>query len=623
MKLVAIKVQGFRCLREVDAPIADLTILLGSNNAGKSTFLRALDFFFNGASLVSDDLFAGSEGAISVEATFDDLTATDRDAFTIYGRGDRMVLRRWWESGDEGITGRSRRFADFEAIRSAPGNSRRKVFREYREANPEKELGEATTIEAIEEELLTWEMQNAILCQPVDADAGSLFGFKNVGQKRLSDRYKFVLVPAVTDASSEAVERKGTILQRLLGAIAEQRAEADARLGNLQDEMRSRYSEVIEESHGPTLTDLGERLTEQMRKYIPAADILIEPQAPELSIRPPSVMLRAGESRNVTDIGRQGHGFQRTFIISALEYLASSEDVVGSDPPTLHLAIEEPELYQHPPRARHFSSTLHALARRPAVQVCFATHSPYFVGPSDLSGIRLFCQIPSAVGGCGQLETKIVVGDLESVRSHVPEQKELPRYVARTLDVTLGEALFAKAVLLVEGEIDSAVLSQAAHLRSIDLSALGIVVAAPGKTSIPIAAAVLDSLEIPYFVVFDGDSNAKDYEKCAECGRGRDRRRAAVAGENKKILAAVGAKEDDFPETVVHDDFACFGVDLETYLASEIDDFEGKTQTVAREMRWKAKSPEVYAEQLEQGGSDALPPLLVEIFERAVELTRS
>ncbi len=603
----------------------ELTILLGSNNVGKSTFLAALDFFFNGGSLTADDRFFGAGGAISVEATFDELTEADREAFTIYARGDRMVLRRSWEDGEERITGRSRRYAGFEAIRTAPGQSRRRIYREYREANPDDGLAEATTVEAIEQELLTWEMQNADRCDPVDADATSLFGYRSVGQRRLADRYKFVLVPAVRDAASEVVERKGTILQQLLAAIAEQRADADSQLVDLENEMRTRYSEVVEASHAPTLIALGKRLTEQMRRYIPSADILVEPKPPELSLAPPNVTLRAGEAENVTDLGRQGHGFQRTFIISALEFLAGSELVAGTDPPTLHLAIEEPELYQHPPRARHFSSTLHALAERAAVQVSYATHSPYFVGPSDLAGIRRFRQRRPEDPEHEEpgLETHVTIGNLETVRTFLPKQKELPRFVARTLDVSLGEALFGKAVLLVEGETDAAVIRQAADLRGIQLPALGVVVAAPGKSQIPIAAAVLDALEIRRFVLFDADSDAEDTEQCEACGRGGDARRAAVALENRRILVAIGAPEEDFPETAVNDDFACFSVNLEDYLESEIPDFLTRAKAIADEMRWKMKSPEVYAELVEQIGRDDIPLMLAEITDRLVALAQA
>ena len=218
------------------------------------------------------------------------------------------------------------------------------------------------------------------------------------------------------------------------------------------------------------------------------------------------------------------------------------------------------------------------------------------------------------------MQTKIVVGGLENVRAHVPQQKELPRYVARTLDVALGEALFARAVLLVEGETDTATLDQTARLRNVDLAANGIVIAAPGKSSIPIAAAVLDALEIPYYVVFDGDSDATDHEPCRECGRGRDEKRKSVAKDNQRILAALGEQDEDFPSTGARDRFACFAVDLEDFLSSEIEGYGEAIRSMAAEMQWKAKSPEVYAEVIERNGSDNLPNLLVEIIDRAVGL---
>ena len=101
------------------------------------------------------------------------------------------------------------------------------------------------------------------------------------------------------------------------------------------------------------------------------------------SIDPPRIDLRGGEEQELTDLGRQGHGFQRAFVISILEYLADTESTEDSlKKPTPFLAIEEPEASdQHPPRARHFFRTLSTISDSPSAQVCYATHSPYFVSP--------------------------------------------------------------------------------------------------------------------------------------------------------------------------------------------------------------------------------------------------
>jgi hypothetical protein len=76
--------------------------------------------------------------------------------------------------------------------------------------------------------MLAFEQANPERCEPVeDEDATQLFGYKSVGQSRLADRFAFVFVPAISNAPAEAIEKRGTILSRLLTAVAEQRAAAN------------------------------------------------------------------------------------------------------------------------------------------------------------------------------------------------------------------------------------------------------------------------------------------------------------------------------------------------------------------------------------------------------------
>ncbi|WP_030617910.1 AAA family ATPase [Streptomyces fulvoviolaceus] len=89
----------------------------------------------------------------------------------------------------------------------------------------------------------------------------------------------------------------------------------------------------------------------------------------------------------------QGHGFQRALIVAALKVLADRRRPVDGMR-TLCLAIEEPELFQHPPQARAFAKVLRELvATSPQgrTQVIYATHNPFFVDPKgcrQLVGVR-------------------------------------------------------------------------------------------------------------------------------------------------------------------------------------------------------------------------------------------
>ena len=56
MKLKEVKLQNFRGYQnEVTVPFENLTVLIGRNDAGKSSILDALNIFFNDADIEKED----------------------------------------------------------------------------------------------------------------------------------------------------------------------------------------------------------------------------------------------------------------------------------------------------------------------------------------------------------------------------------------------------------------------------------------------------------------------------------------------------------------------------------------------------------------------------------------
>jgi heterodisulfide reductase subunit B len=109
-----------------------------------------------------------------------------------------------------------------------------------------------------------------------------------------------------------------------------------------------------------------------------------------------------------------------------------------------------------------------------------------------------------------------------------------------------------------------------------------------------------------------------DTEPCRRCGRQGQKRRAEEQKETEAILRALGASLEPFPRSGARDGWACFESDLEQFLADAIPAFDQQTRTIADEMGWKMKSPEVYAEVLERLGHEGLPELLTQIVSRAL-----
>ena len=577
MRLAEIRVQGFRCLDDIRVEIDDLTVLIGPNSAGKSSLLRALKFFFEGDPITHEDVYCSEAGrVILVRATFENLSAEDRAAFGPYATGNQMVLTRTWDSGSQKLSGRSLRFPPFAEVRSKAGREFTAAYRALREARPELGLDPATNIATVEEAMLKHEMDHPNQCVTDESDAGSFFGFKSVGETKLAQRFRFVFVPGLRDAADEAVERRGTILEQLLSAIASQRAEVGAQLSGLEQEMRQRYQELLSGEHADALDGLAIQLERQMRRYVPAAKVAIEATEPAVQFPTPGVVLRAGEAAHLTDIGRQGHGLQRTFILAALEYLASSgngeED--GASRPRLMLAIEEPELYQHPPRARHFFHTLCALSDNGDAQTVYATHSPYFVAADRYAALRIFRREPRA-----RVTIEVSRADEATIATSMGEDEgTIRRRLSRTMSTMFCEAFFSHGVVLVEGPTDAAAVIETARLMDIDLIARGVTCTYVTKSVIPLAMAILTVLHIPIYVMFDGHK-----------GGGNENEAKTV---NRRILAALGQAEVDFPITMITERYACLETDLEGYLGESIPAFSALVQEKARAGGWKPKSAE-------------------------------
>ena len=83
MKLTQLRIRNFRSCRDVSLEIGNMHALVGANNAGKSTVLRALDFLFNPSiKSLNEESFWNKDTTteIRVEAVFSELTDNEKEA---------------------------------------------------------------------------------------------------------------------------------------------------------------------------------------------------------------------------------------------------------------------------------------------------------------------------------------------------------------------------------------------------------------------------------------------------------------------------------------------------------------------------------------------------------------
>ena len=105
MKIQSVRIKNFRTLEDVTIPFDSVTTFIGPNGTGKSTVLRALDWFFNGkpGSLTEKDCSFGEiDEDIEVQVTFADLTENDRNELGKYASAGVMTFTAWKRRGPDG-----------------------------------------------------------------------------------------------------------------------------------------------------------------------------------------------------------------------------------------------------------------------------------------------------------------------------------------------------------------------------------------------------------------------------------------------------------------------------------------------------------------------------------------
>ena len=75
MQIRSRKVTGLRSINSASLTFDDVTVLIGSNNAGKSTLMLALQLFFEASpKWTADDFHRREAEDIEIVVTFDNLT---------------------------------------------------------------------------------------------------------------------------------------------------------------------------------------------------------------------------------------------------------------------------------------------------------------------------------------------------------------------------------------------------------------------------------------------------------------------------------------------------------------------------------------------------------------------
>lgn len=562
MRIKSIHIKNLRAIADATVELDDYSCFVGANGAGKSTVLFALNVFFrevdaqgNPIAALSAEDFHKRDTKTPVEITvwFDQLSPEAQEDFRDYFRQGQLVVMAKAEF-DEGKGraeikqyGQRLAMAEFaEFFRRKGDGAKVPELKEIygKLISQVSDLPSASTGAAMEEALRKFEAERPEKCVLIPSE-DQFYGVSK-GQGRLQKHIQWVYIPAVKDASSEQAEGKSTALGKLLARTVRAKVNFTEGLGKLTREARDQYQKLLDESQSE-LSAVSTALNARLAQWAhPEATLRLQwHQDSDKSIRveDPFAKIVAGEGDFEGELARFGHGFQRSYLLALLQELATVDADSGG--PKLILGCEEPELYQHPPQARHLASVLQELANSGS-QVIVSTHSPLFVGGDSFQSVRLVKRDIRSKVSTIRKPSLAEIGQqvAQALGENPPAEPATLSKIYQLLQPQLAEMFFTQRLVLVEGIEDCAYIHAWLSLndRLVEFRKRGVhLVAVGGKSELLRPAVIARHMEIPLFLMFDADGDVK-----------KEGERQKHERDNRALIRFLGADESKlFPDVAV------------------------------------------------------------------------
>jgi putative ATP-dependent endonuclease of OLD family len=458
-RLVKLIVKNFRCIgsNAVHLDLNDIVVLVGSNNSGKSSLLRAYELVMSEGSL---------EGLITQDdfpkRVIDPDNLPEIELHTIVY--EERVGKQWVE-----------RTAGGELL--------------VREKWTWKGIGKP--------ERRGWDVEQGDW-HPNKAP----FGPPGVANSRRPEPHKI-------DAFSKPEDQADAIKKLLLAGIQEKVNQMKS------DEQRNEYHQMLESVKG-----VQEKIIKETRGQIDTANtemsILIDKVFPNYQInfdaKPDSKaeavlfkwtseLLMGPVDGFMSTIDKQGSGARRTLLWTALKYISETTRPVadGDLPSRPHiLLIDEPEICLHPNAIREACKVLYDLPTLGNWQVMVTTHSPIFIDFSrnNTTIVRV---------------ERTTTGEVEGSTIFRPEKAKLDKNDKENLkmlnlcDPYVAEFLFGGKVIIVEGDTEYTAFN---YIRSRypELYKDLHIIRARGKATIVSLVKILNQFGANYSVLHDSDT---------------------------------------------------------------------------------------------------------------------
>ena len=570
MRFKRIEIKNYRSLEDATVDLDGLTILIGANNAGKTTILDALGLFGDSVRRIGAGDFndrdrpvelaltmSCKEGEMGIPARFciDGEFTVKKRFYLSDGRVALDTLARVMLNSD---FGRLRRYM----LKSEIKAEIRRLKQDYSDIPGYGRGGKAKWLEKFEEY-----NHGFYLAHPGHPKVREEYVTWDVHEAPLEHMLDIIYVPSMRDIANDGEASSGSYLARLIAMAIEDSQGRGSDLSAAAGTCVSDYEEYVRVVRGGVIGEINASLAKNSGRYAAGSSITVDVVPPERVLPSPVPSISIGEGGRAINIGQAGGGTRRVYLMALLETISEIQGRAlggGHASRARLLIIDEPELYQHPQRQRKMLLALVGLAGDGPVQAICSTHSPYFIDLKQIAGLRLVKK--------GR-PTKILRTTIDRLMRQVlgPEKSKLPNgpdELRTWLDMNathwMTEGFFSKTAVIVEGPGDRNMLLATASAIGADLDRHEIsMVPTNGKPKIPHVMRLFIQFKIPTYVVWD-----LDYRPGSQPG-------AAQRVRNAGIMKLASGRNDpeykDLEKTEINGEFSCFGDNLPAALVGDLD----------------------------------------------------
>ncbi|HEV2538198.1 MAG TPA: AAA family ATPase [Frateuria sp.] len=458
-------IRNFRAIGPIPVEIEldDIVVLVGANNTGKSSILRAYELVmaagkegemplddFPGATIPEVGLAPEDAPTIELETVlYEDSKPPAEKWIDVKPNGDRHVRERWtWRT---------------------PGKPEKRGF--------DVQKGD-------------W-----------DPDHGP-WGVASVAQ---SNRPAMHRIEAFDDPKQQA----DSIIDLLVEATKQRIKDLATDGGNegpytavlnglaqLQNDVAKEAMAAVEEVRA----ELGQALANVFPGYTISLDARPEDDLEKAIsfFKAPPILRMGPKEGHQSDLERQGSGTRRTLMWNALRIIAEYKAAAkGGERPHV-LLLDEPELCLHPSAVRDACNVLYSLPQGGTWQVMVTTHSPAFIDLSrnNTSIVRVERGQNGTVSG-----TTIFRPERAQLSGDDKERLKL----LNMYDPYVAEFFFGGRTVIVEGDTEYAAFREV--IAELPERFRGVhVVRARGKYTIVALCKILNQFNCPYAVLHDADT---------------------------------------------------------------------------------------------------------------------